>query len=125
LKVIGALVGALLDMMDKGHFRFGGFEADICRGELRKDGSKIKLQDKPFQLLVLLVQHAGKTISREELRRELWPGDMFVNFDASLKTAVNKLRQALGDSATRPAYIKTIHLQGYRFVAPVASIEHG
>jgi len=112
-------------MMDRGHFRFDVFEVDINRGELWKSGSKIKLQDKPFQLLVLLLERAGKTASRDELGHELWPENADVNFDASLKTAVSKLRQVLGDSASRPAFIKTVHLRGYRFVAPIVNLGEG
>jgi DNA-binding winged helix-turn-helix (wHTH) protein len=112
-------------MMDRGHFRFDVFEVDVHRGELWKSGSKIKLQDKPFQLLVLLLERAGKTASRDELGRELWPENTDVNFDASLKTAVSKLRQVLGDSASRPEFIKTVHLRGYRFVAPIVNLSEG
>jgi TolB-like protein/DNA-binding winged helix-turn-helix (wHTH) protein len=107
----------------QGRFRFGVFEVDLSRGELRKQGSKIKLQEKPFQLLVLLLERAGTTTTREELRRGLWPVGTFVGFDANLKTAVNKLRQALGDSAENPIFIETIPRQGYRFLAPVVQVE--
>jgi TolB-like protein/DNA-binding winged helix-turn-helix (wHTH) protein/Tfp pilus assembly protein PilF len=106
-----------------GRFKVGVFEVDVSRGEVRKKGSKIKLQEKPFQLLVLLLEHAGETTTREELRRGLWPADTFVDFDANLKTAVNKLRQVLGDSAENPLFIETIPRQGYRFVAPVVNVE--
>jgi TolB-like protein/DNA-binding winged helix-turn-helix (wHTH) protein/Tfp pilus assembly protein PilF len=106
-----------------GRFRFDVFEVNVSRGELWKQGVKIKLQEKPFQLLVLLLERAGRTTTREELRQGLWPFDTFVNFDNSLKTAVNKLRQALGDSADEPKFIKTIQLQGYRFVARVEALE--
>ena len=112
-------------MMDKGHFRFGVFEVDVHRGELWKDGSRIKLQDKPLQLLVLLLERAGETATRDELGRELWPENTFAHCDASLKTAVSKLRQALGDSANRPAFIKTVHLRGYRFIAPIVRLDQG
>jgi DNA-binding winged helix-turn-helix (wHTH) protein len=112
-------------MMDRGHFRFDVFEVDVHRGELWKSGSKIKLQDKPFELLVLLLERAGKTATREELGRELWPENTHMNFDASLKTAVSKLRQVLGDSASRPVFIKTVHLRGYRFVSPVVDLGEG
>jgi DNA-binding winged helix-turn-helix (wHTH) protein len=106
-----------------GSYRFGVFELDVSRSELRKQGSKIKLQEKPFQLLVLLLERAGNTTTREELRRGLWPADTFVSFDANLKTAVNKLRHALDDSAENPIFIETIPRQGYRFLAPVVKIE--
>ena len=106
-----------------GRVQFGVFEVDVSRGEVRKKGSKIKLQEKPFQLLVLLLEHAGETTTREELRRGLWPADTFVDFDANLKTAVNKLRQVLGDSAENALFIETIPRRGYRFVAPVVNLE--
>jgi TolB-like protein/DNA-binding winged helix-turn-helix (wHTH) protein/Tfp pilus assembly protein PilF len=104
-------------------FQFGVFEVDISTSEVRKHGSRVKMQDKPFQLLVLLLEHAGRVATREELRRGLWPADTFVNFDANLKTTVNKLRQVLGDSAESPIFIETIPRQGYRFLPPVVSPE--
>src|SRR5580704_8822182 len=104
-------------------FQFGVWEVDSSASEVRKHGSRIKLQDKPFQLLVLLLEHAGMVTTREELRRGLWPADTFVNFDANLKTTVNKLRQVLGDSAESPIFIETIPRQGYRFLPPVVNVE--
>jgi TolB-like protein/DNA-binding winged helix-turn-helix (wHTH) protein/lipopolysaccharide biosynthesis regulator YciM len=104
-------------------FQFGVWEVDSSAVEVRKQGSRIKIQDKPFQLLVLLLEHAGKVITREEMRRGLWPADTFVNFDANLKTTVNKLRQILGDSAGSPIFIETIPRQGYRFLPPVVNLE--
>jgi TolB-like protein/DNA-binding winged helix-turn-helix (wHTH) protein/Flp pilus assembly protein TadD len=105
------------------HFQFGVFQVDVSNGELRKQGSKIKLQEKPFQLLVLLLEHAARITTREELRQGLWSADTFVDFDANLKTTLNKLRQVLGDSAENPIYIETIPRQGYRFLPPVVSVE--
>jgi TolB-like protein/DNA-binding winged helix-turn-helix (wHTH) protein len=104
-------------------FQFGVWEVDSSASEVRKQGTRIKLQDKPFQLLVLLLEHAGRVTTREEMRRGLWPADTFVNFDANLKTAVNKLRQVLGDSAESPIFIETIPRQGYRFLPPVMNLE--
>ena len=104
-------------------FQFGVFQVDVSNGEVRKQGSKIKLQEKPFQLLVLLLEHAGRITTREQLRRGLWSADTFVDFDANLKTTLNKLRQVLGDSAENPIYIETIPRQGYRFLPPVISLE--
>src|ERR1700686_5304325 len=104
-------------------FQFGVFHVDVSNGEVRKQGSKIKLQEKPFQLLVLLIEHAGRITTREELRQGLWSADTFVDFDANLKTTLNKLRQVLGDSAENPIYIETIPRQGYRFLPPVVSLE--
>jgi TolB-like protein/tetratricopeptide (TPR) repeat protein/DNA-binding winged helix-turn-helix (wHTH) protein len=104
-------------------FQFGVFDVDVSNGEVRKQGSKVKLQEKPFQLLVLLLEHAGRITTREELRQGLWSADTFVDFDANLKTTLNKLRQVLGDSAENPIYIETIPRQGYRFLPPVVSLE--
>jgi TolB-like protein/DNA-binding winged helix-turn-helix (wHTH) protein len=104
-------------------FQFGVFQVDVSNGEVRKQGSKIKLQEKPFQLLVLLLEHAGRIATREELRRGLWSADTFVDFDANLKTTLNKLRQVLGDSAENPIYIETVPRQGYRFLPPIVSLE--
>jgi TolB-like protein/DNA-binding winged helix-turn-helix (wHTH) protein/Tfp pilus assembly protein PilF len=104
-------------------FQFGVFEVDVSHGDLRKQGSKIKLQEKPFQLLVLLLEHAGRIATREELRQGLWSADTFVDFDANLKTTLNKLRLVLGDSAENPIYIETIPRQGYRFLPPVVRLD--
>jgi cholera toxin transcriptional activator len=101
--------------------RFGVFELDLSAGELRKNGSKLRLQEQPFQLLAFLLQRAGQVVTREELRQKLWPSDTFVDFDHSLNTAVNKVREALGDSATSPRYVETLARRGYRFIAPVQS----
>jgi TolB-like protein/DNA-binding winged helix-turn-helix (wHTH) protein/Tfp pilus assembly protein PilF len=99
---------------------FGSFEVDIVSGELRRQGLKIRLQDQPFRLLVLLLGRAGDVVTREEIREKLWPADTYVDFDHSLNTAVKKLREALGDSAEAPRYVETLARRGYRFIAPVA-----
>ena len=99
--------------------RFGVFELDLAAGELRKHGTKLRLQEQPFQVLALLLERAGDVVTREELRQKLWPADTFVDFDHSLNTAVNKLRETLGDSASSPRYIETLARRGYRFIAPV------
>jgi cholera toxin transcriptional activator len=99
--------------------RFGVFELDLAAGELRKNGAKLRLQEQPFQVLVLLLERAGDVVAREDLRQKLWPADTFVDFDHSLNTAVNKLRETLGDSASNPRYIETLARRGYRFIAPV------
>jgi cholera toxin transcriptional activator len=99
--------------------RFGVFELDLAAGELRKNGAKLRLQEQPFQVLALLLDRAGDVVTREELRQKLWPADTFVDFDHSLNTAVNKLREVLGDSASSPRYIETLARRGYRFIAPV------
>src|SRR5690242_6166554 len=100
---------------------FGVFEIDLRSGELRKRGVRIKLQEQPFQILSLLVEHPGEVVTREELREKLWPAHTFVDFDRSLNKAMTKLRFALGDSAESPRYIETIPRHGYRFLAPVYS----
>jgi len=102
---------------------FGSFEVDLASGELRRDGLKVKLQDQPLRLLVLLLERAGEVVTREELRSSLWPADTFVDFDHSLNTAVRKLREALGDSAEAPRYVETLARRGYRFAVPVRDLE--
>jgi cholera toxin transcriptional activator len=99
--------------------RFGVFAADLAAGELRKNGVRIRLQEQPFQVLAFLAGRPGEVVTREELRQKLWPADTFVDFDHSLNTAVNKLREALGDSASNPRYVETLSRRGYRFLAPV------
>lgn len=99
--------------------RFGVFELDLSAGELRKSGVKLRLQEQPFQVLALLLERAGDLVTREELRQKLWPSDTFVDFDHSLNTAINKVREALGDSASNPRFVETMARRGYRFIAPV------
>ena len=99
--------------------RFGLFELDLDAGELRKSGVRLRLQGQPFQVLALLLEHAGDVVTREELREKLWPADTFVDFDHSVNTAINKVREALGDSASSPRYVETLARRGYRFIAPV------
>ena len=99
--------------------RFGTFEVDLRAGELRKQGKRIKLQDQPFQVLAVLLHRPGDVVTREELRKQIWPEDTFVDFDNSLNTAINKLREALGDSADSPRFIETLPRRGYRFLVPV------
>ena len=106
----------------QGPFRtrgFGVFEVDLRAAELRKHGVRIKLQEQPFQILSLLLEHPGEVVTREELREKLWPAHTFVDFDRSLNKAMTKLRAALGDSADSPRYVETIPRHGYRFLAPV------
>src|SRR5271165_4143896 len=99
--------------------RFGVFELDLNAGELRKGGVKLRLQGQPYQVLTMLLERAGDVVTREELRQKLWPSDTFVDFDHSLNTAINKVREALGDSASSPRYVETLARRGYRFIAPV------
>src|SRR5579862_6170583 len=98
--------------------RFGVFELDLRAGELTKRGRRIRLQGQPFLLLITLLKQRGEVVTREELRRTLWPEDTFVDFDHRLGSAANKLREALGDSATNPRFIETLPRRGYRFIAP-------
>ena len=99
--------------------RFGVFEVDLTAGELRKSGSKVRLQEQPFQLLAYLLTRSGEVVTRDELREKLWPADTFVDFDHSLNNAVNKVREALGDSASSPRFVETLARRGYRFLGPV------
>ncbi len=103
--------------------RFGVFELDLRVGELRRNGVKLRLQEQPFQVLALLLERTGEVVTREELQQKLWPSDTFVDFDHSLNTAINKVREALGDSASSPRYVETLARRGYRFIAPVEQIE--
>jgi TolB-like protein/DNA-binding winged helix-turn-helix (wHTH) protein/Tfp pilus assembly protein PilF len=102
--------------------RFGVFEVDLRAGELRKKGVKIRLQGQPYMLLVTLLKEHGEVVTREQVRRALWPEDTFVDFDHSLGTAINKLREVLGDSASNPRFVETLHRRGYRFIAPVVAV---
>lgn len=99
--------------------RFSVFELDLKAGELRRNGSKIRLQEQPFQILVSLLEHPGEVVTRDELRSKLWPADTFVDFDHSLNAAIRRLRDALGDSADTPRFVETVARRGYRFIAPV------
>jgi TolB-like protein/DNA-binding winged helix-turn-helix (wHTH) protein/Flp pilus assembly protein TadD len=101
--------------------RFGQFELDLGTGEMHKEGKRIKLQEQPCQVLALLIEHAGELVSREELRKKLWPNDTFVDFDHGVNIAVNKLRDALGDSPEKPRFIETLPRRGYRFIASVST----
>lgn len=104
--------------------RFGDYEVDVRSCELRKCGLPIKLQGKPFQLLLSLLARQGELITRDELRRSLWHSDAYVDFERSINIAIHKLRAALNDLADRPRYIETLSRRGYRFIAPVQSVEH-
>jgi len=101
-------------------FRFGLFELDSATGELRKEGiARPRVQGQPLEILLHLLSQPGEVVSREELRAQLWPADTFVDYDHSLNAAVNKLRDALNDSAENPRFIQTIPRRGYRFIASV------
>ena len=101
--------------------RFGIFELDLSAGELYKGGRKVKLQEQPFQILVALLERPGQVVGREQLRRRLWPEDVFVDFEHGLNAAVGKLREALGDSAESPRFVETLARRGYRFIYPLAN----
>ena len=103
--------------------RFGEFEVDLCSGELRKSGDKIKLQDQPFKILAILLERPGQLVSREDLRRRIWPDESFGDFDHAVNVAVAKLRVALGDSSDSPRYIETLPRRGYRFAATAEIVE--
>ena len=100
-------------------FRFGVFEANEAAGELRKHGVRIKLHSQPFQVLLMLLEKPTEIVTREEMRHRLWGAETFVDFDHGLNTAVNKIREALADSASVPRYVETVSGKGYRFLAPV------
>src|ERR1039458_526165 len=100
--------------------RFGLFDLDLERGELRKSGVRVKLHGQPFQILALLLERRGEVVTREEIRQRLWPGNTFVDFDKSLGVAVLKVREALADSAGNPKFLETVPRRGYRFIAPVS-----
>src|SRR5512143_1408438 len=97
--------------------RFGDFEVDLRTAELVQGGRSVRIQEKPFQVLALLLERPGELVTREELRQALWPADTFVDFDVGLNTAIRKLREALGDSADDPRFIETLPRRGYRFMA--------
>jgi DNA-binding winged helix-turn-helix (wHTH) protein len=109
---------------DKGkRIQFGAFEVDLQGRELTYQGEKVKLQDKPFQILMLLLAEPRKLVTREELRRSLWPADTFVDFEAGLNTAIRKLRDALQEEARAPRFVETVQRHGYRFIAPIEKIQ--
>src|SRR4051812_41627020 len=100
-------------------FRFGVFEADETAGGLRQHGVRLKLHSQPFKVLLLLLERPMALVTREEMRQRLWGSETSVDFDHGLNTAVNKIREALGDSASVPRYVETVPGKGYRFLAPV------
>ncbi len=102
---------------------FGVFEADLRAGEVRRNGIKVHLQDLPFRMLALLLSHPHEVVTHEELRQALWPNDVFVDFDRGIRSAIKRLRDALGDSADNPIFIETIERRGYRWIGPVSFVE--
>jgi len=103
-------------------FRFGVFEADAATGELRRQGTRIKVNVQPFQVLLMLLERPGQVLTREEISRELWPDGTFVDYEHGVNSAVNRIREALGDKANAPRFIETLARRGYRFVAPVERV---
>jgi DNA-binding winged helix-turn-helix (wHTH) protein len=103
-------------------YRFGAFEADAATGELRRQGLRIKLNAQPFQVLLALLEKPGELLTREQIARELWPDGTFVDYEHGLNSAVNRIREALGDTAGNPRFVETLARRGYRFVAPVERI---
>ncbi len=103
-------------------YRFGAFEADAATGELRRQGILIKLNAQPFQMLLMLLARPGQLLTREEISRELWPDGTFVDYEHGVNSAVNRIREALGDTAGNSRFIQTLARRGYRFVAPVERI---
>jgi len=105
-----------------GRYRFGVFELDAATGELRRKGIRVKLHSQPFQVLALLLERPGEMLTREEICRELWPDGIFVDYEHGLNSAINRLREALGDKASNPRFIETLARRGYRFLASVERI---
>jgi DNA-binding winged helix-turn-helix (wHTH) protein len=103
----------------KRRYRFGVFEADAATGELRRKGIRVRLSAQPFEALVLLLERAGELVTREEMCSALWPEGTFVDFDHGVNSAMNRIREALGDTAANPRFLETLARRGYRFVAPV------
>jgi DNA-binding winged helix-turn-helix (wHTH) protein len=101
--------------------RFGTFEVDVPAGELRKNGLKLRLQEQPFQVLCMLLEHPGEVVTREDLRGKLWPGDTFGDFDHGLNAAVKRLRDALGDDPDNPRFVETLARRGYRFIGNIGT----
>ena len=110
------------DAQSSRRYRFGVFEADASTGELRRQGIRVKLNSQPFQLLLMLLDRPGEVLTREEISSSLWPADTFVDYEHGVNSAVNRIREALGDSAGNPRFVETLARRGYRFVAPVQRI---
>jgi len=111
-----------MEQMVARRYRFGGFEADAATGELRRQGVRVRLHAQPFQVLLMLVERQGEVVTREEISKELWPEGTFVDYEHGVNSAVNRVREALGDKANSPRFVETLARKGYRFVAPVERI---
>jgi DNA-binding winged helix-turn-helix (wHTH) protein len=105
-------------------FSFGEFELDVEAGELRRKNRRLKLQPQPFKLLLLLVRKNGALVTRDEIRRELWPDGTFVDFDQAVNFSIKQIRDVLGDEADQPLYIETVPRRGHRFIAPISTPGH-
>jgi cholera toxin transcriptional activator len=113
----------MTDKPPAARYRFGVFEVDLATGELRRKGVRIKLHSQPLQVLLMLLERPGEMLTREEICRELWPDGTFVDYEHGVNSAVNRLREALGDKASNPRFVETLARRGYRFLAPVERIE--
>ena len=115
----------MTDSQPAPRYRFGVFEADAATGELRRKGLRAKLNAQPFQVLLMLLERPGELLTREEISRELWPDGTFVDYEHGVNSAINRIREALGDTACNPRFVETLARRGYRFVAPVERIDPG
>jgi cholera toxin transcriptional activator len=112
----------MTDSRQARRYRFGVFEADAATGELRKQGVRIKVNVQPFQVLLMLLERPGELLTREEISRELWPEGTFVDYEHGVNSAINRIREALGDRARNPRFVETLARRGYRFLAPVQRV---
>jgi DNA-binding winged helix-turn-helix (wHTH) protein len=112
----------MTDLRQARRYRFGTFEADAALGELRRQGVRVKLNAQPFQVLAMLLERPGELLTREEISKELWPDGTFVDYEHGVNSAVNRIREALGDTASNPRFVETLARRGYRFVAPVERV---
>lgn len=123
--VLGRLEAVMTERVAAKRYRFGAFEADAATGELRRQGVRVRIHAQPFQVLLMLVERPGEVVTREEISRELWPEGTFVDYEHGVNSAVNRVREALGDKAGSPRFVETLARRGYRFVAPVERIGDG
>src|SRR6202789_4109586 len=112
----------MTDPRSGARYRFGVFEADSATGELRRKGVRVKLHAQPFQVLFMLLERQGEMLTREEICSALWPDGTFVDYEHGVNSAINRLREALGDKASQPRFVETMARRGYRFLAPVERI---
>jgi DNA-binding winged helix-turn-helix (wHTH) protein len=124
-RVIGYTGMSMTDAGTARRYRFGTFEANVATGELRRNGLRVKLNAQPFQMLCLLLERPGELLTREEISRKLWPDGTFVDYEHGVNSAVNRIREALGDTAGNPRFLETLARRGYRFVAPVERMDAG